>query len=146
MKHILTSRGKQVLIDDEDFDRINKLSWSITSQGYATAWNKGTGGLVLMHRVINNTPDGLVTDHVNGNKLDNRRANLRSVDRRANFLNSENPRAKNPIGVYNDRRALKKPWRVRLKIKGKQYHVGYYQTEREAIDERKKFLIKTLTD
>jgi len=43
---------------------------------------------VYMHRVVNNTPDNLQTDHINHNQLDNRRINLRSVTNQQNAFNA----------------------------------------------------------
>jgi hypothetical protein len=68
------------LVDDKDYDRINRHCWSLMA-GVARR-NVKAGGRsrsMLMHReVIGATfGDGLRVEHANGNRLDNRRANLR---------------------------------------------------------------------
>jgi hypothetical protein len=50
-------------------------------------YSKQEGERIALHRVINNTPEDLVTDHINGNGLDNRKCNLRAVDLSTNQRN-----------------------------------------------------------
>ena len=79
MKVIKLTRGKVAIVDDEDFEELNRYKWHYNNRGYAA---RSIGGRkdkknVLMHRVMLSTPTGTYVDHINGDKLDNRRVNLR---------------------------------------------------------------------
>lgn len=65
------------LIDIDDAEEVGGYLWQAHSTGYAKS--RGTGKRIYMHRLINKTPKGLLTDHINGNRLDNRKANLRTA-------------------------------------------------------------------
>lgn len=73
---------KYVLVDDGDFEWLNQSKWYLNTKGYASN-NKH----IRMHRLINKTPQGLLTDHKNGDKLDNRRSNLRTCNNSENHCN-----------------------------------------------------------
>lgn len=72
------------LIDDEDAERVLSRRWHRTigcSTYYAASVDlsgKYPGSLAL-HRFIMNAPKGMDVDHINGNGLDNRKANLEIV-------------------------------------------------------------------
>lgn len=73
-------QDRDALVEDEDFELVNKHSWFYCN-GYASSY---IGGYVnskkkqtKMHRMIMDAPWNKEVDHVNGNKLDNRRSNLR---------------------------------------------------------------------
>jgi len=86
MKQIKLSNSDLVVtVDDEWYAPLVRYSWIITNKGYAYRMVKPGFG-IMMHRVINMTPEGLQTDHINGDKLDNRVANLQSC------TNAENAR------------------------------------------------------
>lgn len=88
MKTIELHDGKGTcIVDDAWFEVLSKWSWHITAKGYA-ARSVRPGFGVMMHQIVNMTPKGLWTDHVNGNKLDNRESNLRAC------TNAENARSR----------------------------------------------------
>lgn len=86
----LSNSDKTVLVDEDDYEKVLLTSpWRLNEQGYAvkSSTSKGQRRTLRMHALINGTPDGLVTDHINGNKLDNRKSNLRSVSQQINTWN-----------------------------------------------------------
>jgi hypothetical protein len=103
MKEIkLTNSGKAALVDDEDFDKINKYKWR-ESKGYAVSG--GSSNLWYMQYFIVPFSSITTVDHVNRNGLDNRKENLRVVTRSQNLANKK---AKSDSidyrGVYVDKR------------------------------------------
>ena len=85
--------GIPLLIDDADRPLVDGGWWRLNSNGYLIGYDNDTGKPVLLHRAIMRPPKSLVVDHINGNKLDNRRSNLRIVTYRVNSLNSYKHRA-----------------------------------------------------
>lgn len=104
--------GLHALVDEDDYELVSQHRWfptrSSTSRTfYAGRFEKQRDGkrvIILMHREINKTPQDLETDHINGDGLDNRRENLRSVERSQNLANAHTPiRSKTGyIGVIFD--------------------------------------------
>jgi hypothetical protein len=82
--HIPVGKSQWAIIDTEDFPLVKEYKWSLTKTGYAQNFKTKT----WMHRLVNKTPEGYETDHINGNPLDNRRENLRSATRQENKWNS----------------------------------------------------------
>lgn len=88
--------GAIALIDDADYPLVSGRSWLLRKTScagllYAYAHLPRAGGrqrIVLMHRLILPQVYGMVTDHINGNGLDNRRANLRICTQAENCRNS----------------------------------------------------------
>lgn len=81
-----------------------------------------------MHKLINNTPDGFDTDHINGNKLDNRKCNLRTASR---SLNKHNWARLENKGAHRYGNCGK--WRAAITVNYKQIHLGCFNTREEAI-------------
>ena len=132
MKKIELKHGEIVLVDDKDFEELNRYKWCLNSGGYATR-RKDYHTSVLMHRFIKNTPAGMETDHINGNKLDNRRDNLRNVTHSRNQLHSRLPNTNTSgvKGVVWDKK--NKKWQAQIKVNGKNYHLGRFNDIRGAI-------------
>lgn len=136
MKYIKLTKNKLAIVDDEDFDYLNQFKWHYQSQGYAARngimVNGKRGAIILMHREVNKTPLVSITDHINRNKLDNRKANLRTVDHSINHLN--NPIQKNNTsgfkGVYWDK--SRNRWCAKAIYKGKQLRLGQFNTLEKA--------------
>lgn len=84
------SNGGEAIIDAEDYEKVASFGkWYRNDSGYAVKKTRRNGANVSirMHILINNTPKGLHTDHINGNRLDNRKSNLRSVSAAINAWN-----------------------------------------------------------
>ena len=81
-KLIPLTKGKFAKVDNEDFDKLKNINWSVTSMGYA-----GNKVIKYMHRYIMNCPDDKVIDHINHDTLDNRKSNLRICSQQQNCFN-----------------------------------------------------------
>ncbi len=137
--------GYAAIIDDEDFDEISSYRWLMNTHGYALRYiKKGDGKWrpVFLHRQIAKTPEGLFTDHKNGNKLDNRKENLRITNRNGNEQNKGKraswggtPCSSQYIGVYYDKdpnTKRRKRWSAYVRVDNKRKYLGRFMTELEA--------------
>jgi hypothetical protein len=92
MREIQLPKGKIALVDDEDFERLNKLNWNpILCTNTYYAMRNDNGRFSSMHREIMGNPKGLEVDHIDGNGLNNQKSNLRSVTHKVNGQNKHRP-------------------------------------------------------
>jgi hypothetical protein len=138
MKEIQLTNGGVALVDDEDFDELNKYKWFSHKEKYTTyAWRhirKGSHqyGKIKMHRQILNSEDNQLVDHINGNGLDNRRSNIRLCTSQQNQMNkvkSENCSSGFKGVSYHSQN---KKWRATINFNRKQISIGCYPSEKEA--------------
>jgi len=134
MKEINLTQGKVAIVDDADFEEMSRHKWCF-SKGYAIRGviQEGKKWTTLpMHVAIMGKIEGLEIDHVSGNRLDNRRENLRRVTRSQNNQNQApcRPGTSQYKGVYWFKRV--KLWRAQIKIDKKGISLGYYNSETEA--------------
>lgn len=88
--------GVFAMIDPEDYEKVSAFGkWYINDSGYAVKKTRlnGKNIHIRMHRLVNNTPANLQTDHINGDRLDNRKQNLRTVSQMMNTWNITKPKA-----------------------------------------------------
>ncbi|WP_124115311.1 HNH endonuclease signature motif containing protein [Paenibacillus xylanexedens] len=87
-KEIILSTGEVCLVDDDDYDYLNQWKW-YCDLGYALKMqNDGEKRInIRMHRLITDCPSGLEVDHINHNRLDNRKKNLRICTSKENSRN-----------------------------------------------------------
>ena len=79
--------------------KINQHKWCLTTNGYARRNSKGK--MIRMHREVMGVFDSnIAVDHINGNKLDNRKENLRICSKQENTWNSIRKKSKNPTSKY----------------------------------------------
>lgn len=136
MKKIKLTQNKYALVDNEDYGFLNKFSWRYnSSEGYARtnfAVNIGKRKDVGMHRLVINPFTEYQIDHINGNKLDNRKQNLRVCTQKENIFNRKPLHNKSSkykgVGFYK----RTKQWQARITINGKLIHLGMFSTEKEA--------------
>lgn len=118
-----------VWLDADDAEALGTRKLHIGSHGYAQTWRDGQA--VPIHRVIMGCEhgDGRIVDHINGDRLDCRKANLRIVTARENAANRRCTAASGYRGVYptSDGR-----WVARGKTKGRSYYLGRFTDPREA--------------
>jgi hypothetical protein len=88
-KIIPLTQGKEAIVDDDDYEWLNQWKWCFVKTGYAIRGKRRPErGIILMHREIMHTPNGMYTDHINGDKLCNLRCNLRICTASQNIANT----------------------------------------------------------
>lgn len=133
------------LCDLDDWDKLKEHYWRKSSHGYAVSSGKKDGGIIYMHRLVTNCPDGLEPDHIYPVALgvcDNRKSNLEVKTHQENMFN-QRLRKNNTsgyTGVVLDGRSGK--WSARLIIDGKNLFLGNYDNIEDAIEARKKGELK----
>lgn len=128
-------------VDDADYEAVSYYTWSINNQGYVIT-NIGKGKYpgqrqrTLYQFLLGKAVNGLTWDHINRDKLDNRRQNLRMVSRRAQERN-KGARKDNPSGIrgVSWKRDAQR-WYVKIRVDALRVHVGSFQTLPEAIAAR----------
>lgn len=133
---------KTMILDLDDFERINALTKSITI--YLSVYPRNIYAVYeknnksnSIHRLVAQTPIGMHTDHINGNGLDNRKCNLRVVERVINNQNrrlSQNNKSK-VNGVFWNK--LAKKWNVEISVDNKGKYIGVFDTFNDAVKVRK---------
>ena len=89
------------VIDKPDLQIIGPHSWFLGSCGYLVGSTFSKGKFRLHEKIMGTPPGGLVVDHIDGNKLNNRRVNLRFVTRAENNLSVKRQENGIPyVGVF----------------------------------------------
>lgn len=141
MKEIIISSEKhgikKVLVDDEDFEFLNKWKWCLFKMRntfYVHRIEYGKNGekdkSILMHRLIMGYPNCLV-DHVDRNTLNNQRSNLRQCTYSQNTSNTEKIN-KACTSKYKGVHMKKGKWVAKLKKNQKGVHIGTFTNEVDA--------------
>jgi hypothetical protein len=136
MKYIELTQGKSAIVDDADYERLSCWKWFAHSGGYAVRNAPMVAGvrygILYMHRLIVDAPTSTEVDHINGNKLDNRRSNLRICDPSLNQANRKI--RQNTTSQFKGvrYRADRKKWEARIKVKGRGMFLGYFGAETQA--------------
>lgn len=139
-RQIPLTRGHVATVDADMYDELNKYNWH-SHAGYAarTKKRKGVVTIILMHREILGLKDpSQIVDHINRDKADNRRSNLRIVSKSENGRNrpkdSDGSNQYKCIYKFHDKHKRKKPYYVQITVNGKKHHGGYFKSPDEALD------------
>lgn len=130
IKFIKLSKNNYAIVDEDHFDHLSQFNWHIDAGGYAKR-------AYTMHEAVNGfPPPKMVIDHVNGDKSDNRKGNLRFVTRSQNNLNirlkSNNTSGK--TGVLWKKNRSK--WMAMIRLNGKNKSLGSFLLKEDAIEAR----------
>ena len=135
----LKRKGEEfdVLVSEEDEDLLRVRNWHIGKNGYAVTniklgVNKWTQ--IYLHREIARrmgiTEAGMFVDHINRDKLDNRRDNLRKATPAQSVYNTSRP------GVFWDKSRGR--WTAKIQKQGKLIWMGRFEQREDAVRERAK--------
>jgi hypothetical protein len=138
-RRIPISRGLFVVVDDADYAWAMQFRW-FAFLGHTGIWyairNDRSGSRKRsprMHREMLGAKPGEIIDHINGNGLDNRRANLRFCTNQQNAANGRRRSQDKPYkGVY--RQGERRGWTARIVVDGKQQYLGTFATAEAAAD------------
>lgn len=124
MKYIPLTQGQKAMVDDLDYDRLIKHRWQ-----YHTGYADSAQG--KMQRVILSAPKGTRVIYINGNKLDNRRINLRIENKLIKHRATRRDNTSGFKGIsYNKARMC---WVSRIQVGNKRIYVGNFKSKGEAI-------------
>jgi HNH endonuclease len=120
------TKGQFALVDDEEHERLSQYRWWFNSKGYAVRSYTVNGKQIVlcMHRIILNAQRGQYVDHIDDNRLNNVRSNLRlctqqqNLRRRCLFKNSST----HLKGVTR----FRGQWHARIGLDGGIVHLGFY--------------------
>jgi HNH endonuclease/AP2 domain len=136
-------RGIQVFV--EDLDLLFVCKWSI-SRGYAHGNQRKLGGQSKLHRIIMERMVGRklsrqeTVDHINGDRKDNRRDNLRIATQSQNCANKK--KLKSNTSGYKGVHLYRGKWKSSIRANGKQIYLGSFSTPEQAHEAYKAAAIK----
>lgn len=108
----------KAMIDSDMIERVKYIKWRLNCNGYVIN-NSNTS--VYLHRVI--LESDTIVDHINGNRLDNRKCNLRLATKSQNQMNVDYK------GVYE----VRGKWVAKIKLNQKQLNLGIFIHKEEAM-------------
>jgi hypothetical protein len=146
-RELLMAGGLVALIDDGDVDLVRAhngraYKWSgrrDCNAIYVQAWQYREGGRkkITLHQLLLNAPRGTKIDHINGNGLDNRRANLRLCTNAQNSANQRKQTTRKGKRTYSEFKGVSwrkddNRWTAQVGVAYHLYHLGFYSSETEA--------------
>jgi hypothetical protein len=130
IKHIPLTKGKFAIVDAADYPALSKYKWFAqeVAGGFYAARHEA-GKTILMHRQIMQPPPGMVVDHIDGNRANNSRVNLRVCTQRHNVCNSR------PHGGRSGFKGVtphRDKWDSKFSYRGETYRAGVFDDPVEA--------------
>ena len=134
MKEIKLTQRKVALVDDEDYETLNKFKWYAKKMvnGSFYAGRRKNGKHVYLHSEIMPAADGMETDHRDNDGLNCQRGNLRNCTHIQNTMNrrmssSSTSRFKGVSWHKRDKR-----WQASIRVNKELKHLGYFHFLKEA--------------
>ena len=118
------AKGGAFLFEIADLPLIQRHTWHLGKRGYPATHVRGK--TVVLHRLLFPEADGMEIDHINGDKLDNRHANLRACTHQQNGFNQKRRHTNTSgyIGVsFSPRLGY---YEAYIHYDGTKHHLGLY--------------------
>jgi len=139
MKYITTGQYRsdakrkwEVMVDDEDYEYLSQYNWHVSKDKCVASWLGGHNKRVLLHRFIMKPPDDMEIDHIDGNRLNNQKSNLRLATSSQNKCN-RGPRKDNKSGFKGvSWHKQREKWTARIKSGEVYKHLGLFESKEEA--------------
>jgi hypothetical protein len=128
-REIPLTQGKVALVDDADYPLVSQFSWQAAPDKHT--WYARNSENARMHHMICPPPVGYLTDHKDGNGLNNTRANLRIATHQQNCANRR-LRCDSQNRYKGIERLSPNRWRAIIGIDGKTKYLGSYKTDEAA--------------
>ncbi len=148
MKKILLANGKgEALVDDSDYEELSKFKWHL-SGGYAqrSYGTRATRKSIRLHNCILPRRAGWQIDHINRNRVDNRRENLRYATNQQNCWNTTARRNSRTGSKGVSWRPEKNKFRAVIEHAGKQIFLGHFDSIEAASGARAKMELELRGD
>lgn len=136
-------QGRKIICDIDIWnEKLKEYYWFVDGHGYARTSTTRRGKELFMHKLVSGTDGSEITDHINQNRLDNRKENLRTTNQSMNAFNRKVRKDSKSgyNGVWKDKKSGK--WKAGICIDGKRNHLGYFYKLEDAINARKEAEIK----
>lgn len=136
----------QAIIDIEDIEKVKKHKWHLTNTGYVIGYSKENGTKFLLHTYLKGIEDGKVIDHIDGNKLNNRKYNLRHVTHSLNCLNKkiQKNNSTGKKGVSKITKGNQIRYSASMIYEKRKYYLGVYDNFEEAVYARQQKEVELL--
>ena len=126
----ITTRGDKFYFDESDYSQVSQYAWHKQGVGYVHA--QINGKKVMLHRLLLDAQKGQQCDHINGNRVDCRRSNLRVCTHAENQRNSKKrPNSSSTYKGVSWDKNLKK-WLACIRVNGKTIYIGVFISEVDA--------------
>ena len=136
MKEIQLTQGQVALVDDEDFEELNKYNWSADKGKYTFYAVRATfkAGKYKRYRMQNVISGVLRTDHKDGNGLNNQRYNLRPASRAQNNMNTAKAKTSNGKPTSSPYKGVcfhkaTQLCTAQIMVNGKRIHLGTFGSD-----------------
>lgn len=114
-------------IDKEDLEKVKQHKWGVDSKGYSTS--RINGKMIKLHQFIIGKKDSCIIDHANGDRLDNRKKNLRHCTISQNLMNRKSK------GLYWN--VPTKKWMAYITKNKKMINLGLFNRKDDALKMRR---------
>lgn len=138
-RFIPLTKGQSALVDEADYPALMQIgNWCYSKSGYAVHYytdEYGVNKTLYMHRVLmafalRNAPPGMQVDHINHNRIDNRRANLRLATRQQN--QAHKGKRKDSDSPFKGVTCNTGRWEARIRFGNQRLNLGRFHQPEEA--------------